>query len=215
MKQIDDQNNLTIVQKVAGGGKTTLLLEYVHKASVDWKYSKQDVWAITYAKKLANELTEKSRGQTRSGTVHSFALRLVKQHYRVLGFSKKPGVLKDFEDRQLFVDLAKQHKLTGKAEELDDSDKADKLAERLHREHYGRCVDLVTAAGSLGVDSPAVEFNNVFHEEKKQRAVLSYQDMIRLANKLFQIYPDASKHLDLPKVLLVDEYQDLNLHENK
>lgn len=214
MKEIDYRNKLTIVHKVAGGGKTTLLLDCVNKTRVDWRYAQQEVWAITYSTKLAKELKDKIRGRTRSGTVHSLALRLVKKHYQALGFAEEPTVLKDVEDRKLFVELANQYKVFWGADQKESKGTADKLAERLHRQHYGRCVDLKTAAGSLGGDSPAaVELNKEFVEEKKRQAVLSYQDMIRLANRLFEIYPEAGKAIDLPKVLLVDEYQDLNPNE--
>lgn len=200
---VDYRNKKTIIQAVAGSGKTTLLLSLIEEARTKWGYSSKDIFVCTYSNALAAELKNKVGNRARAGTLHSFGFKLLKSRYKELGFRWVPVLVKDFEVSDLFHTLAKKNL-------------SQKNAKVFHREYLRKGKSLKRAAQVSKIPYDiAKKVLQQFRLKKRQQNIVTFSDMVWYANKIFVKNTEAISKLELPKVFLLDEYQDLNSSEKR
>lgn len=107
MKKIDDYyGKTTVVQAVAGSGKTTFLFGLIEQATQERGYPSEECFLFTLNRALADKIRKKVKGKAKVKTFHSYALQVVRQFYRELGYTQKPIKFSGSNDKKLFLNIA-------------------------------------------------------------------------------------------------------------
>jgi DNA helicase-2/ATP-dependent DNA helicase PcrA len=206
----------------AGSGKTRALTHRIAYL-IEQKISPQNILALTFTNKAANEMRlrisnllgerfEKSYNShiTKSGgfmgTFHAFAVKILRNEITRLGRSRN-FVIYDEKDtlsavKDIMAELAidsNQFRAGGIASAISTQKNELKDARTYNdsaKEFYEKLVGKVFA-----------KYEEVLHESN----ALDFDDLLLLAVRVFKKFPDAlEKYQDQFKYILVDEYQDTN-----
>ena len=203
------------VLAVAGSGKTTAMAHRIKHLMKERGVKRQQIQVLMFNHLARNQFIEKlgnleiSRAkQPHVNTFHSYAYRIVnlaeqKQWY---GEHEWLGTLKL---REAISAVAKQQK-------LDENDLSLEEAERAISLWKG---SLITPcrAGYSGSDSEAyIAIYREFEERRHENNAITYDDFVPLAVDLIEGDKSMlSKHAESLRYIIVDEYQDINLGQER
>lgn len=196
----------------AGSGKTRVLTQRIIKLIEDG-VSPYNILAITFTNKAAKEMrsrVENSLGSLSDsifiGTFHSFGLRILRENFRLVGYTSNITILDTDDTKALIKRIIKEM-------DLDPKDYDIKYI-----------ISKISNAKNDGV-SPS-EYSRLFlHEDDKVIAVIyekylkllkennsvDFDDLLLKPVELLKKNPEVLEHYqDRFKYILVDEYQDTN-----
>ena len=196
----------------AGSGKTRVLTQRIIKLIEDG-VSPYNILAITFTNKAAKEMrsrVENSLGSLSDsifiGTFHSFGLRILRENFRLVGYTSNITILDTDDTKALIKRIIKEM-------DLDPKDYDIKYI-----------ISKISNAKNDGV-SPS-EYSRLFlHEDDKVIAVIyekylkllkennsvDFDDLLLKPVELLKHNPEVLEHYqDRFKYILVDEYQDTN-----
>ena len=198
----------------AGSGKTRALTHRVAYLIREKNIHPQNILAVTFTNKAAGEMKERVVRLLRGGsgrlptigTFHSVCARILRREIDKLGYKKSFNIFDGQDQLSLMKKILKRLEIS-----------ADQFNPYLF-------IDTISKAKN-GLISTNQFLNSIsgFYEEMaakvyaayqkglKENSALDFDDLIMLAVKLFQKYPEIlKKYQRIFKYILVDEYQDTN-----
>lgn len=114
------ESPLTFVIAGAGSGKTRTLIWRIEHLINDRDIEPEKIVAITFTNAAAREIQKRlgSRRLGYIGTLHSFMLRLLRQHHALVGYKPMINVLDEEESEAFLVKVETDQKYIGTQEEL-------------------------------------------------------------------------------------------------
>jgi len=211
-----------VVTGPTGSGKTSLLLQrYVDLIEAGERGILFLVQGRRAARALADRILRRvgsGTDQVRVSTWHAFALSLLRQYHRGLGYQREPGLLtapEQFtlvremlaspEERTHWAGHTKHLRLAGFAEELREfvlraQDSLESPEHLIERARMARRSDLEEAA----------LFFRRYLTQLDDQGVVDHANVIALATRLLQADTDAAREVRAEtRHLLVDDYQDV------
>lgn len=193
-----------------GSGKTRVLthrLAYLIKQGIP----AQNILAVTFTNKAADEMkirVEKLVGHTCHlpfiGTFHSFCLKILRKEIDKLGY-KKSFVIYDEDDQlNLVRDVIKNL-------EINQDQFPAKRALNTISSLKNEVIDCETYENNAQeyFEKIIAKIYKTYQKKLKQNNALDFDDLIMLAVRLFERFPDILiEYQDKFKYILVDEYQD-------
>ena len=196
----------------AGSGKTRVLTQRIIKLIEDG-IRPQNILAITFTNKAAKEMKQRVEEKIGIlandifiGTFHSFGLKIVRENYSELGYTKNINILDTDDAKTLIQRILKDNGY---------------MIENYDIKHI---LSRISSAKNDGI-SP-VEFSKLFLNEEDKVTGVVYMDYTRLLHtnnsvdfddllikpvELFKTHKDIlEKYQEHFKYILVDEYQDTN-----
>ena len=198
----------------AGSGKTRVLTTRVAYLVENWGISPENILAITFTNKAANEMkkrlevqlgADKSKAQV--STIHSFCVRVLRQEIRREGYPSNFTILDGDDQKSIIKEAIKVLDYT--------EDKDLKIPTILSHISNDKCAGL----------SPKdiLEKSNNYYSEKvahiyeyydnrcHELYALDFDDLLLWTNKILEKYPNVRKKWqDKYQFILVDEFQDID-----
>ena len=207
-----------LVVAAAGTGKTRTLIYRLAWLVIERGVEPWEVLLLTFTNKAANEmltraeqLVERRFNSGYSGTFHSFANRLLREHADRVGFGRDFSIL-DADDAKKLMrncadELGMDKKMFPKPDVLlslfgvvhgQQGELEPAIAERFE---YAE----VSAEDILKVEQ-------LYTDKKRSANVMDFDDLLIYAHQLLRDHADVrSFYQDAFRHVLVDEYQDTNL----
>jgi DNA helicase-2/ATP-dependent DNA helicase PcrA len=216
-----------------GTGKTTLLREIIRAVLSQHANGKKVLFLVfsktaeQEAQRQINELPSSQRQQVEIRTFHSFGFKLIRQFWNAAGFSSVPQYV---EDEQIDAALRALYDqcTKGRSRRLDFklASKAVKQSLRLHSslEQTIRQIEASSHSKQAQRDVRVLKRHIAILRQIKARFIanrrvqseVNYDDQLRFSHRLLsdnaKILATVALQYDL---LLIDEYQDLNLKQIK
>jgi DNA helicase II / ATP-dependent DNA helicase PcrA len=205
----------------AGSGKTRTLTYRVAYLIREKKISPQNVLAVTFTNKAANEMKERIIKLLESGirnqelgkfnlpivgTFHAICAKILRREIDKLGYKKSFNIIDDHDQLVLMKKVIKKLEIDPKQFNplaiLGEISKAkNKLTDAVnYLENVGGYYEEVIAKAY-----------QEYQSQLKENNALDFDDLIRLTVKIFKKFPEVlEKYQRLFKYILVDEYQDTN-----
>ena len=193
-----------------GSGKTRVLthrLAYLINNGI----SPSNILAVTFTNKAADEMKFRIRNLVGKlsnlpfiGTFHSFGLRLLRNEINKLGY-KKTFVIYDEDDQ---ISLIKQ--IIQSLEINKDQFPAKKVSSTISalKSEYIDAISYEKKAREY-YEKTISKIYSEYQKELKKKNALDFDDLIMLAVKIFEEFPEIlKKYQEKFKYILVDEYQD-------
>ncbi len=193
-----------------GSGKTRVLthrLAYLINNGI----SPSNILAVTFTNKAADEMKSRIRNLVGKlsnlpfiGTFHSFGLRLLRNEINKLGY-KKTFVIYDEDDQ---ISLIKQ--IIQSLEINKDQFPAKKVSSTISalKSEYIDAISYEKKAREY-YEKTISKIYSEYQKELKKKNALDFDDLIMLAVKIFEEFPEIlKKYQEKFKYILVDEYQD-------
>jgi len=202
----------------AGSGKTRVLTHRIAYLLTQKTFDAHEILAVTFTNKAAQEmkrriqkLVQKDFGNLWVGTFHSIFARILRAEAPYLGYTRN-FVIYDVEDQKKAIkNIMLDHHISPK-----DFSVAD-----IHRKISGlknKMIDPDEFRDQVKTDEDEAVSLIYHHYSGFLRAnnAMDFDDLINLPVKLFHAYPKVlQKYQERFKYLLVDEYQDTNLAQNR
>lgn len=195
----------------AGSGKTRVITHrYVHLAR---KHTPRSILAVTFTNKAAGEMRERIEGLLKKdlkgawiGTFHSQCMRLLRAEIEVMGYKRDFSIYDDDDQCSLIRHILQEFKI--------------------HEALYKGILSRISALKSAFVDPQTFLTNGSgfgfeeklarvyvrYQDELKRCNALDFDDLIMIAVKLLDEYPQVlKKYRSMFEHILVDEFQDTNV----
>ncbi|MCF7926214.1 MAG: UvrD-helicase domain-containing protein [Candidatus Izimaplasma sp.] len=193
----------------AGSGKTSVLTRRIAHLIFDKSIPYQNILAITFTNKAANEMKE--RVETLTGiyakdmwisTFHSMCSRILRKHIEQLGYKKTFQIIDDQDTEQLIKSLLKKNNYDIK----------------MFNPRQLKSLILKTKANPdylEGIEEPVKsvvkEITSKYTNYLFESNLVDFDDLLLLTIRLFKENTQLKKYYnDLFKYVLVDEFQDTN-----
>ncbi|MEG0799228.1 MAG: UvrD-helicase domain-containing protein [Bacilli bacterium] len=196
----------------AGSGKTRVLTQRI-ASLIKGGVSPYEILAITFTNKAAKEMKERVEailGEDASkvfiGTFHSFGLKVIRENYEELGYSKNISIMDSNDVKSLVKRLMKDDGLDFESYDAKTFINAISYAksEGISADEY-----LVNSTSS-NTDAIASVYKKYVNALMTNNSV-DFDDLLILPVKLFKLNKEVlNKYQEHYKYLLVDEYQDTN-----
>lgn len=202
----------------AGSGKTRTLVYRVSRMIEDG-IDPRTILLLTFTRKAASEMLNRITTllDTRaisitSGTFHSFALKMLKLHYKAIGFTQEFTVI-DQQDSADTIDLIRSQHLPPKFRKrfpkkntlqniLSLSINKRVTTLEILEEFYPKFVDYEDQINNIFID---------YHKYKKQSNVMDYDDLLLYLLEILKENIEVRHKInEMFKYLMIDEYQDTN-----
>jgi DNA helicase-2/ATP-dependent DNA helicase PcrA len=199
----------------AGSGKTRVI---THKfALLAKKYSTDNILALTFTNKAANEMKERIEALTKLdtkgcwvGTFHSVCNRILRREIHALGYGNGFTIYDEDDQCNLIRHILKEFK----------------IFEAIYRGILSRISGLKSSSVSpeqfmsdgegFGFEERLARVYVRYQDELKRCNAVDFDDLIMLTVKLFEEHPKVrAKYQGMFKYLLVDEFQDTNVAQYK
>jgi DNA helicase II / ATP-dependent DNA helicase PcrA len=199
-----------VVLAGAGSGKTRVLTRRIAYRIANGDTDPRRVLALTFTRKSAGELRARLRSlglrdDVVGGTFHGVALTQLRQRWTERGVA--PPTMLDRKYR--FVS-----QLMGRRSGIDPLDVVSEIewarARLVAPENYGTAADLEGRTSPLPADDMA-DLMERYQNEKRQRRVVDFDDLLALATRDLKSDPDYAAAVRWRhRHLYVDEFQDVN-----
>ena len=205
----------------AGSGKTKTLTHRIAYLIEEKKVAPQHILAVTFTNKAAGEMRERierllSQSEAAEygmvalpqyiGTFHNICAKILRREIEVLGYKKNFNII-DTDDQQSIVKKAM------KELEIDTEQvRPRSLLEAISKAKNGQMDEeqFLAQSGSYYEELAAKVYGR-YQKELRATNALDFDDLIRLAVKLFQEHPEVlEKYQETFHYVMVDEYQDTN-----
>lgn len=110
-RAVEHSGGSLLVLAGPGTGKTKVLVSRVAHLILNRKVSPDRILALTFSRRASEEMEERLKAESeaaarvRVSTFHSFALRMVRRHYRELGLANPPGIIPTSRQWQLVREI--------------------------------------------------------------------------------------------------------------
>ena len=197
----------------AGTGKTTVMIEKISYLINSGKHSADQILALTFTNKAANEMKERFKSkhptdnQPTFGTFHSFCLRFLKASEWLNNIGIKPGftIIDSQQQRELVTQLSKNTPSLGRKPKdiLSQISKIKQLPHHMHSE--------ALSAAASDIQAIFKPYNTALRD----RNCLDFDDLLLFTYQILATQPDALEKIQSKfKFIIIDEYQDTNQIQN-
>ena len=198
----------------AGSGKTRVLTTRVVYLVENWGISPENILAITFTNKAANEMKKRLEAQlgldkskAQVSTIHSFCVRVLRQEIRREGYPSNFTILDGDDQKSIIKEAIKVLDYT--------EDKDLKIPTILSHISNDKCAglspkDILEKSNNYYYEKVAhiyEYYDNRCHE----LYALDFDDLLLWTNKILEKYPNVRKKWqDKYQFILVDEFQDID-----
>lgn len=209
---VNFKDGAALVLAGAGCGKTKVLTERIVKL-IDEGVSPYNILAITFTNKAAKEMRERVRNKIGDvcdnifiGTFHSFGVKIIRENYNMLGFTKNINIL-DREDMKVLI----KRILKDLGYNPADYEIGYIISKISFAKNEGLSPD---AFGKLFLNDVDIVVAKVYERYLKvlrENNSVDFDDLLIMPVDLFKKNKDVlEKYSERYKYILVDEYQDTN-----
>jgi DNA helicase-2/ATP-dependent DNA helicase PcrA len=209
-----------LVVAVPGSGKTTLLFQAIQQHI---KANKGRCLMLTFSKKSDTDNQKKSEALFANKddlidirTFDSFCYKVVTDHWREAGYSKKPKFDNDFQ-----VELLKKVYDSIKKKSVKDKLPYKAVLELLQKkyksiEHFKKYLKHYKGGKFLQSYKGFIQIKIRFFEQKKRNAILDFELQVSGCYRVLKNYPEVLQEITNKfGLILIDEVQDLSPTEMK
>ena len=186
----------------AGAGKTRVITNRIANMVQNHNIKPSEILAVTFTVKAANEMKERVEKiinkKIEISTFHSFALKLLKEYHKELGYEKNFTIY-DVLDQMNIVNLILR-KNNFKVEEG-----TYEIASFISKFKEGNCTQY-DFSNVLIFETIFKEYNEIL----KNNNAMDFSDILVNTDKLLDIPDILDKVQDKFRYIMVDEYQDTN-----
>ncbi len=193
----------------AGSGKTSVLtnrVAYLIENGID----PINILAITFTNKAAKEMKERITKligamayDIQISTFHSFGLRILKENYELLGYSKNFVIIDSDDSLTIIKRLLKELNMDPKY--YNPREIKNKISSAKNE------IMSVDEYSKHEFDRKIVEVYRLYQEKLKSNNSIDFDDLLILPIKLFRENPQVLKYYqNRYRYILIDEYQDTN-----
>ena len=202
----------------AGSGKTRVLTHRIVYLLAQKKFKPEEILAVTFTNKAAQEMKSRIRkligpdfGNLWVGTFHSIFARILRFEAHYLGYGRN-YVIYDVDDQKRAIKnlMAQLHISNQNISVADIQRRISGLKNRMidPKEFQDKAI--------TETDKVAAEIYRHYAGILRSNNAMDFDDLIKKPVELFDTYPKIlKKYQDRFKYILVDEYQDTNLAQNK
>lgn len=209
---VDLDNNVVLVIAGAGSGKTTVLIEKVRKVITQQGIKPWEVLALTFTNNAAKEIKKRLEKQDVNGanyvksfTFHGFASYILHRYVKYLDGYRDDFQIIDTQDR---LQVIKQIEKRNGVEES----KARNIAYNISR---AKGDSLFNYEVVNNLDSEYQDYYKDYAKYMKASNLMDFDDLLINLHELLQIEECRQKIQDEFKFILIDEYQDTSLIQDK
>jgi DNA helicase II / ATP-dependent DNA helicase PcrA len=193
----------------AGSGKTRVITYRIAHLIGQRDVAPHNILAVTFTNKAAGEMRERVRELLGDGvdelpwisTFHSFCLRILRMHIRLLGWPSSFTVYDVNDQVALLRRIIKELELEGESPRG--------IQGRISFAKNSKPGPDALFSGML--DENIREIYSRYQQEMKRAGAVDFDDILLLTNRLFGEHPEVlKKYQQRFHHLLVDEYQDTN-----
>lgn len=194
----------------AGSGKTRVIVHRIAHLIKEQGVSPWRILAVTFTNKAAAEMRERVEKLLEGGeaplisTFHSACVRILRREIDRLGYTSNFAIYDDKDAERVLKDIIREHNLDEK-----------KFPPKMFAAVIDDCKNAGRAPADLPTDDTMGEkvaaVYAAYQERLKRCNALDFGDLIMLAVKLFEEYPEVlERYRERFHWILVDEYQDTN-----
>ena len=203
----------------AGSGKTRTLTYRVAYLILEKKVSPQNVLAVTFTNKAANEMKERisevlekfsnsnfKGARPHIGTFHSICVRILRNEIDKLGYKKTFNIFDDQDQKSLAKKIFTELEIS--KDQFDPRSIMSAISEAKNKliDEYA-----YESQASSYYEETISKMYKRYQEALRENNALDFDDIISLTVKLFVDFPEVlDKYQETFKYILVDEYQDTN-----
>lgn len=199
----------------AGSGKTKALTHRVAFLIQERKVSPENILAVTFTNKAAQEMKERIAGLLRNtdrrslplvGTFHSICAQILRQEIEKLGYRKDFSILDTDDQLALLKKVMKE--LSINTDQFKPKAMLGAISQAKNELRSAESFRI--SAASYYEEIVAKVYANYQHRLQTQSA-LDFDDIIMLTVRAFREFPPVlEKYQNLFRYIMVDEYQDTN-----
>ncbi len=194
----------------AGSGKTRVIVHRIAHLIREMGVPPWKILAVTFTNKAAAEMRDRVERLLPGGesplisTFHSACVRILRREIGCLGYTSNFAIYDDRDCERLLKDIIRELNLDEK-----------KHPPRMFASVIDDCKNSCRTPEDLSPDDPRGENNArvyaAYQERLKRCNALDFGDLIMLAVRLFEEFPEAlERYRERFQWILVDEYQDTN-----
>lgn len=222
-RAVSSQPGRVLVIAGAGSGKTRTLT-YRVAWLLDHGVDAREILLLTFTNKASREMTERVRelvpqdtSALWAGTFHSIGSRILRRHAEDIGFNRSFSIMDRDDQKSMLAKVIASCDIDTKERRFP---KADVLAsmfslventgmtlEEVIAGHYDRFYDWIEQIEQV---------RQGYIERKRETNSMDFDDLLVMTVRLFEDYPDVLEiYRNRFRHILVDEYQDTNLVQNR
>ena len=209
---VNFKDGAALVLAGAGCGKTKVLTERIVKL-IDEGVSPYNILAITFTNKAAKEMRERVRNKIGYvcdnifiGTFHSFGVKIIRENYNMLGFTKNINIL-DREDMKVLI----KRILKDLGYNPADYEIGYIISKISFAKNEGLSPDAFCKLFLNDVDIVVAKVYERYLKVLRENNSVDFDDLLIMPVDLFKKNKDVlEKYSERYKYILVDEYQDTN-----
>lgn len=197
----------------AGSGKTRVITYRIAYLIQDVGIDPRSILAITFTNKAANEMKERVNdivgimgSSTLICTIHSFCVRLLRQHINVLNYPSNFTIMDEEDQKSLIKKLYTQMEIDSKVisiKSMINTISAYKVA----RVSPQRAIEL---AGSFSGELKKAQVYQEYEKYKEDHFLLDFDDLLLKAVYILDNYPEILEKWQRKfQYIHVDEFQDV------
>ena len=211
-KAVNHFNGPCLVVAGAGSGKTRVLTSRIASLIYGGVYA-QNILAITFTNKAANEMRERLRNfdvkdvdKVFVGTFHSFGLKIIRENLELLNLDRNFTILDSDDVLSIIKKILKKNNIDPKS--VSPSYVKNRISYIKNELLSEREISLYFSDNN---ESIVVDIYNEYQEILKKNNSVDFDDLLLLPTKLFMENDDIlDKYQEHYKYILIDEYQDTN-----
>ena len=211
-KAVNHFNGPCLVVAGAGSGKTRVLTSRIASLIYGGVYA-QNILAITFTNKAANEMRERLRNfdvkdvdKVFVGTFHSFGLKIIRENLEFLNLDRNFTILDSDDVLSIIKKILKNNNIDPKS--VSPSYVKNRISYIKNELLSEREISLYFSDNN---ESIVVDIYNEYQEILKKNNSVDFDDLLLLPTKLFMENDDIlDKYQEHYKYILIDEYQDTN-----
>ena len=211
-KAVNHFNGPCLVVAGAGSGKTRVLTSRIASLIYGGVYA-QNILAITFTNKAANEMRERLRNfdvkdvdKVFVGTFHSFGLKIIRENLELLNLDRNFTILDSDDVLSIIKKILKNNNIDPKS--VSPSYVKNRISYIKNELLSEKEISLYFSDNN---ESIVVDIYNEYQEILKKNNSVDFDDLLLLPTKLFMENDDIlDKYQEHYKYILIDEYQDTN-----
>ena len=211
-KAVNHFNGPCLVVAGAGSGKTRVLTSRIASLIYGGVYA-QNILAITFTNKAANEMRERLRNfdvkdvdKVFVGTFHSFGLKIIRENLELLNLDRNFTILDSDDVLSIIKKILKNNNIDPKS--VSPSYVKNRISYIKNELLSEREISLYFSDNN---ESIVVDIYNEYQEILKKNNSVDFDDLLLLPTKLFMENDDIlDRYQEHYKYILIDEYQDTN-----
>lgn len=211
-KAVNHFNGPCLVVAGAGSGKTRVLTSRIASLIYGGVYA-QNILAITFTNKAANEMRERLRNfdvkdvdKVFVGTFHSFGLKIIRENLELLNLDRNFTILDSDDVLSIIKKILKNNNIDPKS--VSPSYVKNRISYIKNELLSEKEISLYFSDNN---ESIVVDIYNEYQEILKKNNSVDFDDLLLLPTKLFMENDDIlDRYQEHYKYILIDEYQDTN-----